>query len=243
MQMKDRRGRFSSLPAALFASLAIAGLIASLSATALASPGTPAQRAPKRHKAKSKGKSVKIKGGTIAFTLLPPIASSFESAALNFAPVGPASGSATSVSMPITAGKLNTATGAGAVTAAAGAPSANGFKLTQTTKGINFGVLELGGGTQEFTLSAPVTVTIGGTPKFGPGSGSNLTANVNGSTTPSGPFFTLKAGKPALQGTTITIANLPASLTEPAANVLGSFSGVTFKPGEELGKITVQASK
>ncbi len=238
--MQDGRGRWSSL---LGASLLVAGTIVALSATALASPARPAQRAPRRHKAKSKGKNVKIKGGTIAFTLLPSIASSFKSAELTFAPVGPASGSATSVSMPITAGKLNTATGAGSVTAGGGAPSGNGLKLTQTTKGVNFGVFELGGGTQEFTLSAPVTVTIGGKAKFGPGSGSNLTANVNGSTTPSGPFFTLKGGKPAVRGSSITIANLPASLTEPAANVLGSFSGVTFKSGEQLGKVTIQASE
>ena len=242
--MQDRRGRLSSLLGALLASLLVAGSILSLSATALASPASPTQRAPRRHKAKSKGKNVKIKGGTIAFTLLPSVASSFKSAELIFAPVGPASGSATSVSMPITAGKLNTATGAGSVTAGGDAPSGNGFTLTQTTKGFGIpGLFELGGGTQTFSLSAPVTVTIGGKAKFGPGTGSNLTANVNGSTEPSGPFFTLKGGKPAVKGSTITIANVPASLTEPAANVLGSFSGVTFKSGEQLGKITIQASK
>ncbi len=241
--MQDDRGRLSLFLGALLASLLIAGLILSLGATALASPASSTLRAPRRHKAKSKGKEVKIKSGTIAFTLLPTVASSFKSAELTFAPVGPASGTATSVSMPITAGKLNTATGAGSVTAGGGAPSSNGFKLTQTTKGISIGFFGLGGGTQEFTLSAPITVTIGGPAKFGPGTGSNLTANVNGSTEPSGPFFTLKAGKPAVKGSTITIANVPASLTEPAANVLGSFSGVTFKSGEQLGKISIQASK
>ncbi len=241
--MRGRRGRLPSLAGALLASLLVAGSIQSLSATALASPAGPTQRAPKRHKAKSKGKNVKIKGGTIAFTLLPSVASSFKSAELIFAPVGPASGTTTSVSMPITAGKLNTATGAGSVTAGGGAPSGNGFKLTQTTKGINLGIIEFGGGTQEFTLSAPVTVTIGGKAKFGPGTGTNLTANVNGSTTPSGPFFTLKAGKPTLKGSTITIANVPAALTSAAASVLSTFNGVTFKSGEQLGNITIQASK
>jgi hypothetical protein len=224
-----------------------AGCVLSLSATALASPQAVTQQQPKRHKATSRGTNVKIKGGTITFTLLPSVASSFASdnPKIVFAPVAPATGSDTAVSMPITSGKLNNATGVGSVVAGGGAPSGNGFTLTQTTPGLNFGFIELGGITQQFSLSAPVTVTLGGKPKFGPGTGSNLSANVNGSTSPPGPFFTLKAGKPKVKGKgrTLAIANIPAFLTSQAAQSLSSFIGVKFTAGEQLGKVTIQAGK
>jgi hypothetical protein len=192
----------------------------------------------------AKGKSVKVAGGTITLTLVPSVATEFTKAELLLAAVGPATGSGASVSMPITSGKLNTATGSGTVVAGGGAPSANGFTLTQTTKSLVVGPFELGGGTQQFSLSAPVSVTFGGPAKFGPGTGSNLTANVNGSTSPSGPFFTLKAPrKPTVKGSSIAIGNLPASLTAPAAEVLGSFRGVKFTSGEQLANISVNAKR
>jgi hypothetical protein len=75
-----------------------------------------------------------------------------------------------------------------------------------------------------------------------PRTGSNLEANINGSTTPSGPFFTLKQEKVRRSGRTLTIAGIPAMLTSPAAQVLGSFDGVQFHAGERFATITIRAN-
>ncbi|HEY1689124.1 MAG TPA: hypothetical protein VGF95_09710 [Solirubrobacteraceae bacterium] len=221
-------------------------LAASPSALAGEGAGTAAKakghKKPAKHKStKAKGKTVKVTGGTITFALTSTTALALDNAKVVLAPVAPATGTETSISMPITSGKLNTATGDGSVVAGGEAPAGNGFTLTQTTEAVNLGIISFGGGEEQFSLSAPVTVTIGGVAKYGPGTGTSLTANINDSTTPSGPFFTLKGAKPKVKGSSLTIANMPAMLTSPAAEVL-SFQGVSFTSGEEMATVTISAT-
>lgn len=231
-------------------SAALAGTLA-LTPLAIAAQPAAAKAKGKGHKAtkgkgskgksKSKGKVVTLNGGTMTLTLTSAVASSLESAKVVLAAVSPATGSGTSVVMPVTGGKLNTSSGDGTVVSSGGAPSGNGFTLTQTTQSTSIGGFEFGGGEEQFSLTAPITVTIGGAAKYGAGTGTNLTANVNGTTTPSGPFFTLKLGKPGASGSTVKISGA-ADLTSPAAEVLDSFSGVKFTAGEEFATIAVNAT-
>jgi hypothetical protein len=230
------------------APVVIASVLLSVVLSAFVASSTAAAKTKsKSHKARSgqkaaKGKTVKLTGGTIELTLTPAIASELEGAKVTLAAVAPATGEGASVTMPITAGKLDTASGDGTVVAGAGAPAGNGFTLTQRIEPVDLGGFELGGGEEQFSLNAPVTVTIGGAAKYGAGTGTNLSANVNGSATPPGPFFTLKVGKPKSKGSSITIASAKADLTSAAAEALDSFDGLKLTAGQELATITVDAT-
>jgi hypothetical protein len=177
------------------------------------------------------GREVEVESGTITMTLSPAVLARLNQA-LVFAKPAPialaatppaTSPSAGMISFPVTEGSVNTGTGFGSVRAA------GGFTLTQRSEGMPGSVttVSLGyGGPDAAVLEAP-------TPIF--------TATVNEVTNRALLSLSLQAIKPTIEGRTITIADVPARLTESGAQELSHFSGAELSTAEEFATVTIVA--
>ncbi|MFZ1926760.1 MAG: HtaA domain-containing protein [Solirubrobacteraceae bacterium] len=144
---------------------------------------------------------------------------------MSLATVSPATSAlASGFVFPLAGGTLNPSTGYGSLTTTGG--------ITLST---SFGVPGLFSSGSEATISEP-SLTLG--------SSSSLSFTSQEASPPRFPFATvsLKGVHPLVSGATITLTDLPVSLTATGVQFLGGFASGAFTPGEALGSITVQVT-
>jgi hypothetical protein len=186
----------------------------------------------KKHKKHQKSKkkttkkvtSVKVTGGSETLVFDASAAQALEKANVAVAAVSPATGALGSgFVFPLARGRLNPATGFGSLTATGGLT----FSTSVGVPGFSFG--------GEATLSEPF---------LGLGSTSTFSFTSQEATPPRFSFVAvaLKRVHPLVDGSAITLMNLPASLTSTGAQFLNDFAGGAFKSGETVGSATVQVT-
>jgi hypothetical protein len=178
----------------------------------------------RKKKAAKKVASVKVIAGTETLLFSTQAGQAFEKANVSVAPVGPATGAlASGFVLPLAGGTLNPATGFGSLT---------------TTGGLTFSTSV---GVPGFSLGREATIS---EPLLGLGSASTLSFTSQQATPPKFSFasVTLKAVRPLVDGSAITLTNLRASLTATGAQFLNEFAGGAFTSGEAVGSVTVQVS-
>ncbi|HTC59488.1 MAG TPA: HtaA domain-containing protein [Solirubrobacteraceae bacterium] len=212
-------------------SLLVLGAATMLSTpVAAAAPGHASKKVGKHKKAKKKKAakkvaSVKITAGIETLTFDTQATQALEKAKVSLAAVGPATGVlASGFVFPLTGGTLNPSTGYGSLT------TTGGIALSTS-----FGVPGLFSAGSEATISEP-SLTLG--------SSSSLNFTSQQASPPRFPFATvnLKKVHPVVSGATITLTNLPVSLTATGAQFLGEFASGAFTTGEALGTIAVQVT-
>ncbi|MGH2832009.1 MAG: hypothetical protein ACRDK2_04470, partial [Solirubrobacteraceae bacterium] len=160
-------------------------------------------------------------------TLTPSTAAvaAFEAHKLTIELAAPATtGASDSVTLPITSGKLNSATGYGTLTLGGGYTYVESSSISVPGLG-SFG----GGASASFST---VSLTFGASSSF--------TADVDGTT---GPFFALKAVKPASAAGKLRLASVPVSVSSGAVSLLNGFaSSTTFTANGPFGTLTVEAT-
>jgi hypothetical protein len=177
-----------------------------------------------KKKAHKKVARVKVTAGTETLLFNARVAQALEKAGVSVAAVSPAAGVLTSgFVFQLTGGTLNPATGVGSLT---------------TTGGLTFSTSV---GVPEFSFGREATIS---EPFLGLGSSSTLSFTSQQATPPKFPFasIALKAVHPLVEGSAITLTNLPALLTVSGARFLDEFASGVFARGEAAGSVTVQVS-
>ncbi|HEV7937740.1 MAG TPA: hypothetical protein VGP18_06920 [Solirubrobacteraceae bacterium] len=203
-------------------------------ATSLAAPiavaaGAHTSKQVKKHKkSKKKGTkkvaSVKVTAGTATLVFNTQTAQALEKANVTVAVGSPATGAlASGFVFPLAGRTLNPATGFGSLTATGGLT----FSTSVGVPGFSFG--------REATVAEP---------SLSLGSVSTLSFASQQATPPKFSFATvaLKGAHPLVDGSTITLTNLQASLDSAGAQFLNEFASGAFKIGETVGSITVQVT-
>lgn len=212
-------------------SLLVLGAATMLSTPVAVSAPAHASKKGKKHKKGEKKKaakqlaSVKIIAGNETLAFNTQATQALEKAKVSLAAVSPATGALSSgFVFPLVGGTLNPSTGYGSLTTTGG--------ITLST---SFGVPGLFSSGSEATISEP-SLTLG--------SGSSLSFTSQEASPPRFPFATvsLKGVRPVVGGMTITLANLPVSLTGTGVQFLGGFARGAFTTGESIGTITVQVT-
>ncbi len=218
------------------ASLLALTVSATLSApVAGAAPAHSTKKSKKHKKAKRKHASKKpagkkvanatITGGSETLTFNATTAGTLEKAKVSITVVSPATGAlATGFVFPLSAGTLNSVTGLGSVTGTGGIEFATSFSVaglfsTETNA----------------TISEPA-LALNSTP--------TLSLTSQQANPPTFPFGTasLKGVRPVSHAGTITLSNLPVSLTSTGAQFFNQFASGAFTAGEAAGTLTVQAT-
>ncbi len=222
-----RRYLVATTLAALLMSVAVTAV-----ATANGAVGGAAKAHHKKHKKKKKskkkaggGSTLTVTGGTVTLTPSAAAASAFAAHKLTIEVTAPATtGAGDSVTLPIASGKLNSATGYGSLTLS------GGYTYVESSSISIPGLGTLGGGaTASFST---VSLMFGASSAF--------TADVNGTT---GPFFALKAVKPASAAGKLTLAGVPVSVSSGAVSLLNGFANSnTFTANGPFGTLTVEAT-
>lgn len=196
-----------------------------VSATVHASKKVKKHKKGKQKKAAKKVAGVKIMAGSETLTFNTQATQAFEKAKVSLAAVSPATGAlASGFVFPLAGGTLNPSNGYGSLT------TTGGVSLSTS-----FGVSGLFSSGSEATISEP-SLTLG--------SGSSLSFTSQEASPPRFPFATvsLKGVHPMASGSTITLTNLPVSLTATGVQFLGGFAGGAFTTGESVGTVTVQVT-
>ena len=182
------------------------------------------KKAKKKHAAKNVS-SVKITAGTETLTFNTTAAQALEKAKVAMTVVSPATGSLSAgFVFELTGGTLNPATGLGSVSAGGG--------ITFAT---SFSVPGLFSSESNSTVSEPA-LALNSTP--------TLSVTSQQVTPPTFPFETvsLKGVRPVSHGGTITLSDLPASLTSTGAQFLNQFASGSFTTGEAVGAVSVDVT-
>ncbi|MGA9313287.1 MAG: HtaA domain-containing protein [Solirubrobacteraceae bacterium] len=209
-----------ALGAATMLSTAVA-----VSAPAHASKKVKKHKKNKKKKAAKRVASVKITAGNETLAFNTQATQALEKAKVSLAAVGPATGAlASGFVFPLAGGTLNPSTGYGSLTTTGG--------ITLST---SFSVPGLFSSGSEATISEP-SLTLG--------SSSSLSFTSQQASPPTFPFasVSLKGVRPVVGGATITLTNLPVSLTATGVQFLGGFASGAFTTGEAVGTITVQVT-
>jgi hypothetical protein len=211
-------------------SLLALGAATTLSVPIAAAAPVHADKKVKKHK-KSKKKagkkvaSVKVTAGTETLVFDAHAIEALEKAKVGVAAASPTSGALPAgFVFPLAGGTLNPSTGFGSLKTTGG--------ITFST---SFGVPGLFSSGSEATISEPSLVL---------GSSSTLSFTSQQASPPTFPFATvnLKGVHPVVGGATITLTNLPVSLTATGVQFLGEFAGGAFTTGEVLGTVAVQVT-
>jgi hypothetical protein len=202
-------------------------------ATATGSMGGAAKAHHKKHKKKKKkgkkkaagGTVMTVTGGTVTLTPSAAAAAAFEAHKLTIEVTAPATtGAGDSVTLPITSGKLNSATGYGTLTLG------GGYTYIESSSISIPGLGSLGGGASASFSTVSLAF----------GASSSFTADVDGT---SGPFYALKAVKPASAAGKLTLASVPVSVNSGAVSLLNGFADpTTFTANGQFGTLTVEAT-
>jgi Htaa len=196
-----------------------------VSAPAHASKKVKKHKKNKKKKAAKRVASVKITAGNETLAFNTQATQALEKAKVSLAAVGPATGAlASGFVFPLAGGTLNPSTGYGSLTTTGG--------ITLST---SFSVPGLFSSGSEATISEP-SLTLG--------SSSSLSFTSQQASPPTFPFasVSLKGVHPVVGGATITLTNLPVSLTATGVQFLGGFASGAFTTGEAVGTITVQVT-
>ncbi len=196
-----------------------------VSAPAHASKKVKKHKKNKKKKAAKRVASVKITAGNETLAFNTQATQALEKAKVSLAAVGPATGAlASGFVFPLAGGTLNPSTGYGSLTTTGG--------ITLST---SFSVPGLFSSGSEATISEP-SLTLG--------SSSSLSFTSQQASPPTFPFasVSLKGVRPVVGGATITLTNLPVSLTATGVQFLGGFASGAFTTGEAVGTITVQVT-
>jgi Htaa len=200
-------------------------IVAASSAHAHASKKVKKHKKSKRKKAGKKVDSVKVTGGTETLVFNTEVMQALEKAKASLIAVGPAIGALTSgFVFPLSGGTVNRSTGFGSLSTTGGITFSTSFSVP--------GLFSSG---SEATISEP---------SLGLGSTSSLSFTSQQASPPTFPFATvsLKGVHPVVSATTITLTNLPASLTATGVQFLGEFASGAFTSGEVVGTLNVQAT-
>src|ERR1700691_4982004 len=196
-----------------------------VSAPAHASKKVKKHKKNKKKKAAKRVASVKITAGNETLAFNTQATQALEKAKVSLAAVGPAPGApASGFVFPLAGGTLNPSTGYGSLTTTGG--------ITLST---SFSVPGLFSSGSEATIFEP-SLTLG--------SSSSLSFTSQQASPPTFPFasVSLKGVHPVVGGATITLTNLPVSLTATGVQFLGGFASGAFTTGEAVGTITVQVT-
>ena len=196
-----------------------------VSAPAHASKKVKKHKKNKKKKAAKRVASVKITAGNETLAFNTQATQALEKAKVSLAAVGPATGApASGFVFPLAGGTLNPSTGYGSLTTTGG--------ITLST---SFSVPGLFSSGSEATIFEP-SLTLG--------SSSSLSFTSQQASPPTFPFasVSLKGVHPVVGGATITLTNLPVSLTATGVQFLGGFASGAFTTGEAVGTITVQVT-
>ncbi len=216
---------------------ALAALLMSVSVTAVASASgvggaakahhkkSKKKKKKKKGKQKATGTTLMVTGGTVTLTPSASAVSAFEAHKLTIELEAPAtSGAGDSVTLPITAGKLNSGTGEGSLTLA------GGYTYSEQSSLSIPGLGTLGGGSSASFSKLSIAL----------GASSALTADVDNTT---GPFFGLKVVKPSSGAGTLTLSGVPVTVSSGAVSLLNGFADpTTFSANGPFGTLTVQAT-
>jgi hypothetical protein len=216
---------FSAVSLLMLGAAAMLSTAVAAAATAHASKKVEKHKKAKKKKAAKKVASVKITAGSETLAFNTQATQALEKAKVSLAAVGPATGAlASGFVFPLSGGTLNPSTGFGSLSTTGG--------ITFST---SFGVPGLFSSGSEATISAP---------SLDLGSISTLSFTSQQASPPTFPFATpsLKGVHPVLSGATITLTNLPLSLTATGVQFLGNFASGAFTSGEAVGTVTVQVT-
>lgn len=206
--------------------LGVATMLSTPVAAAAPAPAHPSKKVKKHKKSKKKKvASVKITAGNETLAFNTQATQALEKAKVSLAAVSPTTGAlASGFVFPLAGGTLNPSTGYGSLTSTGG--------ITLST---SFGVPGLFSSGSEATISEP-SLSLGST--------SALSFTSQQASPPRFPFaaVSLKKVHPVVSGATITLTNLPVSLTATGVQFLGEFAGGAFTTGEVVGTVTVQVT-
>ncbi len=223
--IRARIALFSAVSLSVLCAATILSTQVAVSAPVHASKKVKKHKKAKKKKAAKKVGSVKITAGSETLAFNTQAAQALEKAKVSLAAVSPATGAlASGFVFPLAGGTLNPSTGYGSLTTTGG--------ITLST---SFGVPGLFSSGSEGTISEP-SLTLG--------SSSSLSFTSQQASPPRFPFATvsLKGVHPLVSGATITLTDLPVSLTATGVQFLGGFASGAFTTGEALGTITVRVT-
>jgi Htaa len=194
-------------------------------APAHASKKSKKHKKTKKKKAAKKAASVKVTAGTETLAFNTQAAQALEKAKVSVASVSPSTGVlASGFVFPLAGGTLNPSTGYGSLTTTGAITFSTSFSVP--------GLFSSG---SEATISEP-SLALGST--------STLSFTSQQASPPTFPFATvsLKGVHPAVDGSAITLTNLPVALTATGVQFLSEFASGAFTAGETVGTVTVQVT-
>ncbi len=223
--IRARIALFSAVSLLLLGVATMLNTLVAVAAPVHASKKVKKHKKSKKKKAAKKVASVKITAGSETLAFNTQATQALEKAKVSLAAVGPTTGAlASGFVFPLAGGTLNPSTGYGSLTTTGG--------MTLST---SFGVPGLFSSGSEATISEP-SLALGST--------STLSFTSQQASPPRFPFaaVSLKKVHPVVSGATITLTNLPVSLTATGVQFLGEFAGGAFTTGEVVGTVTVQVT-